>query len=156
MRARALKWVAATGMAVAAPLLPYLRELADEEVLYQMRDVLERVEELGWLRAPAGLAMLVVAAILAGVVNMGVVEDDDRLLAATEVTILVTGVLLGGAPFLVGALAMKRMRRAQYSACIKLLMVLAVVQVAPNLLGALPKRPDENIGMWGAVKAMFM
>ncbi len=44
----------------------------------------------------------------------------------------------------------------QYVACGRLLVVLALVEWLPGLLWLLPRRPDENIGLWGAIKAMFV
>ncbi len=156
LRSKALAWATGAAVAVAGPLLPYLREMVDAEMAYQLRDLVDGLCEVGWLRAPMGLLLVVVATAMSAVLNANVLEDEreDGLMAMIEMVLLASGAMLGGAAFVVGALAMKAMRRCRYGKVVQLLLLLLILEWLPGLLAMLPKRPP--MGVLDSLWALFL
>ena len=65
---------------------------------------------------------------------------EEVACAVVEYLALLAGLVLGGPSFIIGAVAMKRMRRKQYRAVLLLLLLLLLTELFPAALKLIPRR----------------
>ena len=124
-------------------------ELVDLETAYQVRDLVASLEGLQALRLPLGVLGIGVGAVLLVVLRRGEgrlpEEVLDRLEALLEWVVLLSGCVIGGAAFVLGARSIQLLRWGRFRDALRVLVGLWLVETAPRMLDLLPARPRPGL-----------
>ncbi len=123
----------------------------EKEAVFLVMDAVEVLWELGVWRFPVGMAVGLLFVSLFFLRGRRFIRGipDDLVCAAMEYAGMLTGLLLGGSAFLVGALMMRTMHRQNYRVALVLLILLFFLETFPSIFLFLPKRPmADEPSLW--------